>query len=312
MDKIYDVAILGGGPASMSAGVYCKQMGLDTILIEKSVFGGQIATTSSVSNYLGFKEISGEDLSRLMHEHVESVGIDIREEEITQSDLCEEVKTIRTHSNEYKARTVIIGIGTSPRSLGVDNDKSFVGKGISYSALRDGERYLGQDVAVVGGGNSALEDAILLSKTARKVYLVHRRQEFRGDADNVQKLHKLVELGKIELVLDSRPHSIEGDNCLTGFNVLHIPTETVRTLDVSCVFVAIGRGADTDIIDKTVTRNDLGYIVTDEYMKTNLAGVYAIGDIRNTPYRQIVTAVSDGAIASLSAFNYIKELRAKK
>lgn len=312
MDKIYDVVILGGGPASMSAGVYCKQMGLNTLLIEKSVFGGQISTTSSVSNYLGFKEISGEKLSQLMHEHVGSVGIDIRHEEITNCELNDEIKVIKTHGNEYLAKAVIIGIGTSPRSLGVDNDKMFINRGISYSALKDGQKYTDKVVAVVGGGNSAIEDALLLSKTCKKVYLVHRRQEFRGDADNVCKLYNQVNAGKIELVLDSRPHSIEGIDSLSALNVFHIPTEEIKKLEVDCVFVAIGRGADTDIIDRSINRNEMGYIITDEHMKTNISGVYAIGDIRNTPYRQIVTAVSDGAIASLSAFNYIKELRTKK
>jgi thioredoxin reductase (NADPH) len=160
----------------------------------------------------------------------------------------------------------------------------------------------------VGGGNSAIEDAIYLSEKTNKVYLIHRRNEFRADAGVVDELKKK---NNIELVLESKPHSIVGADNLTAINVTHIPSETIRELKVDCVFVAIGRGADTDIIDSSVTRNPQGYIETDTTMRTNLNGVYAVGDIRNTPLRQIVTAVSDGAIASVSAFNYIREMKKK-
>lgn len=309
MDKIYDVIILGGGPASMSAGVYCKQMGLNTLLIEKGEHGGQITITSSVTNYLGFEKITGQELSKIMHDHVKSTGIDMANEEVIKTELSEAVKVVYTHSTIYKAKSVIIGIGTSARNLGVDNEKLYINKGISFSSLKDREKYLGKPVAVVGGGNSALEDALYLSEKCSKVYLIHRRQEFRADAQVVDNIMSQVNSGKIELVLDSKPHSIEGNESLTAFNVTHIPYGDVRHLNVDCVFVAIGRGADTDIIDNQIIRNEQGYIVTDEYMKTNVNGVYAIGDIRNTPLRQIVTAVSDGAVASVSAFNYLKSLK---
>jgi thioredoxin reductase (NADPH) len=309
MDKIYDVIILGGGPASMSAGVYCKQMGLNTLLIEKSDFGGQVATTSSVSNYLGFKNISGEELSRLMHEHIESTGIEIVDEEVTQTSLSNEIKVIHTHNNMYKSQSVIIGIGTSVRNLGIDNEKKYIGSGISYSTLRDREKYEGRIVGVVGGGNSAIEDALYLSQKCEKVYIIHRRQEFRGDSQLVEKLQTT---SNIELVLDCKPHTIVGDEKVSAIEVIHIPTQEIRKIDLDCIFVAIGRGADTDIIDSCITRDSSGYIVTDEKMNTNISGVYAIGDIRNTPLRQIVTAVSDGAISALSAYNYIKEIRKQK
>ena len=309
MNKIYDVIILGGGPASMSAGIYAKQMGLNTLLIEKGEFGGQVATTSNVDNYLGFKNISGNDLSVAMHSHLISTGIEIVNEEVVATDFSKDIKLVKTHANEYKAHTVIVGIGTSLRNLGVEKEKDFIGKGVSFSSLRDREKYENKIAAVVGGGNSAIEDAIYLSEKCKKVYLIHRRQEFRGDKGVLEKLYKLVDGGIVELVLDHRPHSIVGDEFVTGFNVLHIPSNTVKKLDLDAIFVAIGRGADTDIIDKNILRDNSGYIVTDEKMQTNIGGVYAIGDIRNTPLRQIVTAVSDGAIASVSAFNYIKTKR---
>ena len=308
MNEIYDIIILGGGPASMSAGVYAKQMGLKPLLIEKSVFGGQIATTSTVSNYLGFSSISGEELSKRMHEHTLNHGVDIVQEEVVNTELATTLKTIYTHSNKYTAKTVIIGIGTSPRTLGIDNEKEYINKGISYSTLKDRENYSDKIVAVVGGGNSAIEDAIYLSEKCKEVHLIHRRQEFRADRQLVDELYKLVDIGKVKLHLDCKPHSIKGKGKLDRFIITHIPTDTQETIKCECVFVAIGRGADTDIIDKNIIRNEQGYIETNELMETNLQGVYAVGDIRNTPFRQIVTAVADGSIAALSAFKYIKEM----
>lgn len=310
MENLYDLIILGGGPASMSASIYAKQMGLNTLLIEKSTFGGQVATTSTITNYLGFPVVTGEELSSKMHEHTISSGTEIAEEEITNTELSSTIKTVYTHNGKYSAKTVIIGIGTSVRTLGIDNEKQYINKGISYSTLKDREKYANKIVTVVGGGNSALEDAIYLSEKCSKVHLIHRRQEFRGDKQLVDKLYSLVNEGKIELHLDCKPHSISGKDYVAQFNVTHIPSDTIQTIDTDCIFVAIGRGADTDIIDKSIERDAQGYIVTNELMHTNIQGVYAVGDIRTTPFRQIVTAVADGAIASLSAFKYIKEMSA--
>lgn len=308
MDNLYDLIILGGGPASMSAGIYAKQMGLNVLLIEKSDFGGQITTTSTITNYLGFSSITGEDLSKRMYEHTVSSGIDIIKEEITNTELTTALKVIYTHTNKYLAKSVIIGIGTSARTLGIDNEKSYLNKGISYSSLRDRDKFEGKQVAVVGGGNSAIEDAIFLSEKCDTVHLIHRRQEFRADKQLVDNLYKLVEKRKIVLHLDHKPHSVKGDDKLETFTLTHIPTNSNKDIKVACIFVAIGRGADTDILDNAVTRNEQGYLITNELMETNIQGVYAIGDIRTTPFRQIVTAVSDGAIAALSAFKYVKEL----
>lgn len=303
MENIYDIILIGGGPASMSAGVYAKQMGLKTLLIEKSTFGGQIATTSTVSNYLGFQKITGEELSQRMQEHLQSTGIEIVHEEVVKTVLVGDIKEVHTHNNKYFSKTVIIGMGTCARNLGVENEKQFLGKGISYSSLKDRDKYARENVAVVGGGNSAIEDAIYLSEKASKVYLIHRRQEFRGDSSLVEELHRH---SNIELVLECKPHSIDGNEYVDGINVTHIPSGEIRNIKCKCIFVAIGRGADTDIIEQSVNRTPQGYIETDINMQTNIEGVYAVGDIRNTPLRQIVTAVSDGAIATLSSFNYIK------
>ena len=312
MDKIYDLIIIGGGPAGMSAGIYAMQTRLDTLLIEKESFGGQILTTNSITNYLGFENISGDELSDKMRKHLESTGICILNEEITKTILDSDIKEIHTHRNIYRARAIIIAIGTSVRKLGVDNESKFMGKGISYSTLRDRDKFIDKKVAVIGGGNSAIEDAIYLSEKASHVYLVHRRDEFRGDPLLVEQLNNEIKSkGKIELVLQSKPHSIVGEESVEGLNVTYIPDDSIKRLDVDGIFVAIGRGADTDIIDPIIERDSSGYIVTNERMQTNINGVYAVGDIRNTPLRQIITATSDGAIASISAMNYIKILKTK-
>ena len=193
------------------------------------------------------------------------------------------------------------------RKLGVDNEQKYLGHGLSYLSIKDRDNFENKSVAVVGGGNSAIEDALYLADKCSKVYLVHRRNEFRADAMLVDTLNNSIkENNKIELVLESKPESLVGDSVIEGFNVTFIPDGSIRTLDVQGVFVAIGRGANTDIIDECVERDNAGYIVTNEKMQTNTSGVYAIGDIRTTPLRQIVTAVSDGAIAVVSALNYIK------
>ena len=312
MEKIYDLIILGGGPGGMSAGIYARQSRLETLLIEKEGFGGQILTTNSITNYLGFENISGAELSDRMHKHLETTGIEIVREEITKTILDSDIKEIFTHNNHYYARAVIIGIGTSIRKLGVENESKFVGHGISYSSIKDREKFENKVVAVVGGGNSAIEDAMYLSEKASKVYLIHRRQEFRADALLVEQLHQAIEKDhKIELVLDSKPYALCGNETLEGLEVTYIPDSSTKKLSLDGIFVAIGRGADTDIIDSQVLRDSAGYIITDERMQTNCNGVYAIGDIRNTPLRQIVTATSDGAIAAITAMNYIKNLKFK-
>ena len=170
MDKIYDLIILGGGPAGMSAGVYAMQTRLDTLLIEKERFGGQLLTTDSITNYLGFEKISGDELSDKMHKHLESTGIKILNEEITKTILDQEIKEVHTHNNVYKAYTIIISIGTAVRKLGVENEAKYLTKGLSYSTLKDRDKYCDKRVAVIGGGNSAIEDAIYLSKKCEKVY----------------------------------------------------------------------------------------------------------------------------------------------
>ena len=295
MDKIYDIAILGGGPGGMTAAIYAKRAGLDVVVIEKSVPGGAVATTYEVANYPGFTTISGMDLATKMFEHTQSLNIEFAWDEVKKVKVEGEVKEVECYQSSYKAKTLILGFGASVRKLNLENEKSFIGKGISYCATCDGNLFKGKTVAIVGGGNTALEDCFYLSNLAEKVYLIHRRDEFRGDqilAEQVKNKEN------IEIVYNSTvSKSIE---------VLNKVTNETTEIKLDGLFVCIGRGPDTEMVDGNLTLSEQGYIVTDDCMRTNYEGVYAIGDIRQTPLRQIVTACSDGAIAATKAFEYIK------
>ena len=303
MLDLYDVIIIGGGPAGFTAGIYAKRAGLSVLMIEKNIPGGAVAITNEVCNYPGFQSIGGPELANLMFEHTTSVGVEVVFEEVTSTKLDGKVKEINTFTGTYKARTVIICLGAATRKLAAEGEKAFYGKGISYCATCDGNLYKGKEVAVVGGGNSALEDAIYMSNIASKVYLIHRRDEFRGD----DILVKDVKAQKnIELVLCAKVNKVEGEERLENIVIENIPTKTLNNLAVDGLFVSIGRGPDTEVIDKSVAVSETGYIISDERMRTNIDGVYVAGDIRQSPLKQIVTACNDGAIAATTAFQYIK------
>lgn len=302
-DKVYDMLILGGGPAAFTAAIYAKRSGLDVAIIERTMPGGAVAITQEVCNYPGFKCIGGMELATLMYEHVCSLNIETIFDEVIGTELSDDIKNIKCFNGTYKARTIIISIGAATRKLNLENERKFLGKGISYCATCDGNLFKDKAVAVVGGGNCALEDAIYLSNLASKVYLIHRRDQFRGDDILVKTLEVQT---KIEQVLYSVPKKLIGEEVIKGIEVENLVSKTSKILDVEGIFVAIGRGPDTEIIDKQVKKNEAGYIIGDEKMRTNLPGVYVAGDIRNTPLRQIVTACSDGAIAATTAFTYLK------
>ena len=303
MQELYDMILIGGGPAAFTAGIYARRSGLSVLMIEKNIPGGAVAITNEVCNYPGFQKIGGPELANLMFEHATSLGVDVVFDEVTSTVLDGKEKIVNTFNGTYKARTVIICLGAAARKLAAEGEKAYFGKGISYCATCDGNLYKDKVVAVVGGGNSALEDAVYMSNIAKKVYLIHRRDEFRGDDILVKDVKSQP---NIELVLCSKVNKIEGDGKLQNIVVENIPNKTTSNITLDGLFVSIGRGPDTEVIDKKVVRNESGYIPGDEKMKTNLDGVYVAGDIRETPLRQIVTACSDGAIAATAAFQYIK------
>ena len=302
---MYDCIIIGCGPSGMSCAIYLKRAGKSVLVLEKGMIGGQIALTKNIENYPGFKSIDGVSLAMQMYDHVTSIGVDIKYEEVVSCNLQGQQKVVKTHKNEYTAKTVFICTGASTKQLNVEGEKKLIGKGVSYCATCDGTLYKGKDVAVVGAGNTALEDCVYLSNIANKVYLIHRRDEFRGDNHNTQKVYEQVKNGKIELVLSSEVTQILGEDKIDSIDVKNKKTDELNTINVQGLFIAIGRTPDTQIFEGIELEN--GYILTNEKMETNIPGVYAGGDVRKTPLRQIVTACSDGAVAAISINEYVNK-----
>ena len=302
MDNFYDVLIIGGGPGGITAGIYAKRAGLSVAIIEKGMPGGAIANTPEVSNYTGFSKIEGIELATRMFEHASALDVPFIFEEVKTVQTSDKIKKVITYDNEYSAYTVILAFGASVRKLNVEGEHQFMGKGVSYCATCDGALYKNSVVALVGGGNTALEDALYLSNLASKVYLIHRRDEFRGEEYLSSQVKNKA---NIELVLNSVVSKISGTDKIESIDVFNKQTKQTNTINIDGLFVCIGRGPDTDMIDGDIQKDSAGYIVTDQNMKTNIDGIFAVGDIRNTPLRQIATACSDGAIAATKAFEYV-------
>ena len=289
---MYDLLILGAGPSGLTAGIYAARGGLKTAIIEKTSFGGQLALTSEIENYPGFENISGFELAYKMQQQAEKLGVEFIYEEITDLDIVGDVKSVKTQGNKYEAKAIIIAMGASPRLLGLDKEKALLGAGVSYCATCDGAFFRGKDVAVIGGGNTAVEDAIYLSKFCNKVYIVHRRNEFRATKAEI---NKMTAKQNVEFVLSSVVSDIFGESKVEGIEVT--TGEQKKRIDVSGVFVAIGRTPNTTLING-IDLTDNGYIVVDRLQRTSEKGVYAVGDIVDKSLRQVVTACADGAVAA--------------
>ena len=297
---MHDLLILGAGPAGLTAGIYGARGGLDTVIIERKSFGGQAAITPEVENYPGVQHTDGFTLTFTMEQQARSFGVDFVYDEVESVSLDGDVKSVTTKNNGViEAKTVIIACGAEAKKLGVEGETALIGKGISYCATCDGRFFKGRPVAVVGGGNTAVEDALYLSAFASEVYLIHRRDQLRASVVLADK----VKNSSVNILWDSVVERLEGDP-LEKINVKNVKTGETKALDVACVFVAVGQTpASSMFIDKVAHEN--GYILADENMATNLNGVFVAGDIRKTPLRQIVTACADGAIAAESAIKYL-------
>lgn len=304
---MYDCIIIGCGPSGMTCALYLKRAGKSVLVLEKSMIGGQIALTKSVENYPSIKQIDGVNLAMQMYDQITSLGVEVRFEEVTKCNLSEKIKTVSTLKNTYQAKTVFIGTGAYTKPLNVDGEKMYIGKGVSYCATCDGALFKNKEVAIVGGGNTSLEDCIYLADIAQKVYLIHRRDEFRGDNISVEKIKKLAQSGKVEMLLSSEVVGILGQQKLNQIVVKNKKTNVLNNINIDALFIAIGRKPDTEIFEG-INLDDKGYIIADEKMRTNIQGVFAGGDVRNTPLRQIVTACSDGAIASMSINEYLSDI----
>ena len=294
MEQIYDVAVLGGGPGGYTAALYCARAGLSTVVLEKLSPGGQMATTSNVENYPGFAEgVDGFDLAMQMKDGAERFGVETLFADATAVALEGGVKTITTSSGERRARTVILATGADPRPLGVPHEDELRGRGVAYCATCDGMLYRSKTVVVVGGGNSAAADALYLSKICKKVYLVHRRDTLRASKVYLEPLKN----SSVEFIWNSQVKEILHEKKVTG---VVVEDKKGHRKEIPCdgVFAAIGRIPDTKLFIGQTELDSQGYILADETTRTNLPGVFAVGDVRTKPLRQVVTAASDGAVAS--------------
>ena len=297
MEHIFDSIIIGGGPAGYTAALYAARAGLDTVLIEKTSIGGQMTLTGDIENYPGFDEgIDGISLGMKMQSGAERFGAKTVYDEVLSVDFSSEIKKVVTFGGEYFAKTVIIAVGANPRELGLENEANFVGRGIHYCAHCDGRFYKDKTVAVVGGGNSAAADALYLSRLVKKVYLVHRRDTLRA----TKIYHKpLFEAENIEFLWNSQVTELIGEKKLSSVKI------NDEVLELDGVFVSIGRRPATDFLKDILPLDDNGYIIAGEDTKTSIPGVFVAGDVRTKKLRQVVTAVSDGAVAASEAEEYL-------
>ena len=306
MHPIYDMLIAGGGPGGYTAALYAARAGLSVLLVERLSAGGQMAQTNQVDNYPGFPEgVDGFLLAEKMQMQAEAFGAKTELAEIYSLKLDAPIKEAVTSEGSFFAKTVVIATGANPKLLGVPGEDKFSGRGVHYCAACDGMFYRGKTVAVIGGGNSAVADALLLSRVAKKVYLIHRRDSLRA----TQVYHKpLMDAPNVEFLWNSTVTELIGESRLSGVNVKNLISGEENVLELDGVFISIGRSPASSLVSGQLVLDSAGYIVADESTKSSLPGVYAVGDVRTKALRQIVTAVADGAMAVHSAEEYLATL----
>ena len=298
----FDTIILGGGPAGLSAAIYAARGAVSTAIVDINMLGGQPSNYLELENYPGFQVVGGFDLMEKFEEHADKFGVQkFPMQEIQSVDLKN--KTIITNEYEFKAGTIIIATGAQPMKLGVPGEKEFVGRGVSYCAVCDGAFYRNKVVAVVGGGNAAVEEAMYLTKFADKVYVSHRRNEVRPDRIVQERAFKNE---KVEFIWDSVVKEIKGDNLVNTVVLENVKTKEISNLAVNGVFPYIGMAPNVELFNGQLEQDSRGFIVTDETMATSVEGVFAIGDVRTTPLRQVITAAADGAVGAVYAVKYLE------
>ena len=296
---MYDIIVVGGGPAGMTAAIYARRANKNVLVFEGKACGGQILNATEVDNYPGFESISGFDLSQNMYNQAVKLGAEFKFEMVKKITAD---KKVITDNGEYEAKAIILATGAENRRLNIVEEADYIGRGISYCATCDGNFYKGKDVAVVGGGNTALEDALYLANLCNKVYLIHRRDQFRGEDKYVEQI-KLND--NIELILNSQVVDLIGEDKLNQITVKN-NDETTRTLDVSGLFIAVGQQPRNEMFADVVEIDEKGYIKAHDEVYTNVEGIYVAGDTRNKVLKQLTTAVSDGSLAATIA---IKEMK---
>jgi thioredoxin reductase (NADPH) len=302
-NHVYDMIIAGGGPGGYTAALYAARAGLDTLVLEKLSAGGQMALTQEIDNYPGWEDgIDGFELGERMQRQAERFGARTEYAQILRMDLAPSPKVVETSEGSFCGRTVVLATGASPRALGLPGEAALVGRGVAYCAACDGMRYKGKTVAVVGGGNSAAADALLLSRVARKVILVHRRDTLRA----TKVYHKpLMEAENIEFRWNSTVEELLHQDKLTGIRLRDTVTGESTVVPCDGVFISVGRKPGTELVKGQLELDQGGYVAADETTRTNLPGVFAVGDVRTKPLRQVVTAVADGAVAAQMAEEYL-------
>ena len=305
-EKNYDIVVIGGGPGGLTAGMYGARAKMKTVLLEKYLPGGQIANTEEVEDYPGFELISGAELATKMADHAKKFGLEI---------VSDEVKEIYSEGNDrivvaasgdiYRAKAVIVSTGGSPTLLKIPGEKEFAGKGVSYCAICDANFFKGEIIAVVGGGDAAVEEGMFLTKFGSKVILIHRRDELRAQKVIQDRAFKNE---KMEFIWDTVVESIEGDNKVRKLSLTNVKTGEKSTLEVGAVFVFIGFHPNSNIFREEVKKDSSGYIITDDKMETSIKGIYACGDVRHQLVRQITNAVGDGTTAAMAAEKYIESM----
>lgn len=298
-----DLIIIGGGPAGLSAAIYAGRAKLDTLLFEGTFHGGQMVNTGEVENYPGMFDITGPELSMKMYEHAQKFGVSMIQEQITELQLEGPVKKVITNNSTYEAKTIILAMGAKPKQLGVEGEKTLWGKGVSYCAICDGGFFRDRNVAVVGGGDTAVEDALYLSKIAQKVYLIHRRNELRATKVLQEKLFQ----SPVEIIWDSAVSKLHAEMMLKGIEIENKNTKEKTVMDLDGLFIAVGSNPQTELVKGKLELDEGNYILAGEDCKTSIPGVFAAGDIRKKDLRQIITAAADGAVSVYQAERYILE-----
>lgn len=301
---MYDIVIIGAGPAGLSAAVYAGRGGMKTLVIEKLSHGGQTILTYEVDNYPGFDgSPSGKELADKMYEHAKRFGAEFTAETVKSiEDADKPIKTIRTRKNAYQTKAIIFATGAKPRKLEVDGEDRLKGVGVSYCATCDGAFFKGKDAVVVGGGNTAFEDALYLSRFCENVAIIHRSDKFRAEKALVDKVYAD---NKILVITDTVVEKIMGDKTVETIQTKNVKTGETTIIATSAVFVAVGTAPETELAKTVVEVNESGFIKTDANMRTNVDGIFAAGDVRDTVLRQIITAAADGAVAGTSAIHYV-------
>lgn len=298
---MYDVIVVGAGPSGLTSAIYLRRATKSVLVLEEKNYGGQIVNTLDIENYPGEEHISGFDFATKIYNQAKNLGAEIKLEKVNSINDKVDYKEVVTNNGIYKSKAVIIAVGNDNRKLGLDNEDTLIGKGISYCATCDGNFYRGKDVAVVGGGNTALEDALYLSNVVNKVYLIHRRDEFRGDSKTVELLKNK---DNVVFVYNSIVTKLNSTDRLESIEVTN-KDGSVNTINVSGLFVAIGRIPKNDLFRNLINLDEAGYAIASEDCKTNVSGIFVAGDCRVKDVRQLTTATSDGAVAATQAIKYL-------